>query len=267
MSHPSSANPRPLSKAEVKQLRLLTTKKGRETAGSVLIEGWKLVGELLASAWSVDLVVVDFQRLPPHGASVLRRCAERSVEVRSGNASDLRALTDVREDQGVVAVARPPRYAMEDLPEIGDVLVLDGVSDPGNVGTLIRSADWFGLSCVLLGPGCASIDNPKVVRATMGSLFHLLAIEVEDLRAACRALSDRGVALATAEVEGGAWPNWAPRGRVAVLLGSEAHGVSAELRDLAKLHVSIPRAGRAESLNVAAAGAIVLSSLSDQRHA
>jgi TrmH family RNA methyltransferase len=267
MSHRPSADLRPLSKAEVKQLRSLTTKKGRETSESLLIEGWRSVEELLSSSWTVDRVVVDLQRLPPQGPSVLRRCAERSVEVRSGNASDLRALSDVREDQGIIAVARLPHATMKDVPERGDVLVLDAVADPGNVGTLIRTADWFGLTCVVLGPGCASLGNPKVVRSTMGSLFHLVAIEVDDLQAACRSLVDQGVVLASAEVEGGAWPRWAPRERVAVILGSEAHGVSPAVRDLAPQRVSIPRGGRAESLNVAAAGAIVLSSLSDQRHA
>lgn len=267
MVHHNSASPRPLSKVDVKHLRSLTTKKGRDTSGCVLIEGWKMVEEVLSSSWSVDRVVVDLQRIPPEGTSVLRRCAERSVEVRSGNASDLRALSDVREDQGIIAVARLQRASMNQLPEAGDVLVLDGVADPGNVGTLIRSADWFGLSCVVLGPGCASVGNPKVIRATMGSLFHLLTIEVDDLPAACRGLAARGVALASAEVEGGSWPRWAPRSRVAVLLGSEAHGVSPVVRELATYRVSIPRSGRAESLNVAAAGAIVLSSLSDQRHA
>jgi TrmH family RNA methyltransferase len=156
---------------------------------------------------------------------------------------------------------------MQDVPSRGDVLVLDAVADPGNVGTLIRTADWFGLTCVVLGPGCASISNPKVVRATMGSLFHLVTVEVDDLPTACRWLADQGVALASAEVEGGTWHRWAPRNRAAVIVGSEAHGVSPAVRALASHRVSIPRGGRAESLNVAAAGAILLSSLSDQRHA
>jgi TrmH family RNA methyltransferase len=267
MTHRPSADLHPLSKAEVKQLRSLTTKKGRETSGNLLIEGWRSVEELLSSSWSVDLVVVDLQRLPSQGSAVLRRCAERSIDVRAGNASDLRALSDVREDQGIVAVADLPRLALKDVPEKGDVLVLDAVSDPGNVGTLIRTADWFGVSCVLLGPGCASLDNPKVVRSTMGSLFHLAVIEVDDLPSACRWLASQGVALTSAEVEGGAWPRWAPRDRAALILGSEAHGVSPTVRELVSHRVSIPRAGRAESLNVAAAGAILLSSLSDQRHA
>lgn len=250
----------------MKQLRSLTTKKGRGSAGTVLIEGWKMVEELLSSSWSVDRVVVDLQRLPAQGPDVLRQCTARSVEVRSGSVSDLRALSDVREDQGIVAVARLPRQTMKDLPASGDLLVLDAVADPGNVGTLIRTADWFGLPCVVLGPGCASIGNPKVVRATMGSLFHLLAIEVDDLPEACRTMMSAGVSLASAEVEGGAWPRWAPPGRVAVVLGSEAHGVNPAVRALASHRVSIPRGGRAESLNVASAGAIVLSSLSDRRH-
>jgi TrmH family RNA methyltransferase len=251
----------------VKYLRSLTTKKGREEAGHVLVEGWKAVDELLASRWRVESVVVDLQRVPPQGVSVLQRCADRAIVLRSGTAADLRAVSDVREDQGIVAVALLPTFGLSDLPAAGDLLVLDGVADPGNVGTLIRTADWFGVSAVVLGAGSASVDSPKVLRSTMGSLFHLHAIEVKDLAGACRALADAGVTLVTAEVDGGTWPRWVPQGRVALILGSEAHGISPEVRSVASRRVSIPRSGRAESLNVAAAGAILLSSLSEQRHA
>ncbi len=248
-------------------MRSLTTRKGRLASGHVLVEGWKAVDELLQSTWTVGSVVVDLQRVPPHGTAVLRRCAERSVEVRSGTAADLRAVSDVREDQGIVAIASRPSVGLDALPPSGDLLILDGVADPGNVGTLIRTADWFGITGVILGPGCASVENAKVLRSTMGSLFHLLTIEVEDLAAACRNIASRGITLVTAEVEGGTWPDWVPRGRVAIVLGSEAHGVSAAVRMVATEQVSIPRTGRAESLNVAAAGAILLSSLAGQRHA
>ncbi|MEK6649917.1 MAG: RNA methyltransferase [Bacteroidota bacterium] len=263
-------NPHPpasLSKAELKHLKALSTKKGREVAGLFLLDGWKPVAEALASPWQIESVVVDPGRIPASGASVLQECVRRGVGVRHGTSSDLRSLSDVVHDQGIVAVVRSRRFALDDLPSVGDLIVLDAVADPGNVGSLIRTADWFGMSGVVLGPGCSSVNNEKVVRATMGSLFHLPVVEVDDLSVACSTLDRKGVILAGAEVAGGGWRSWVPEARIALVLGSESHGISAGVRALLKIRVSIPKAGRAESLNVAGAGAVLLSSIAEHRKA
>jgi TrmH family RNA methyltransferase len=267
MKSSPSTSARPLSRAEVRQLKTLTTKKGREASGQLLVEGWKAVDELLSSSWRVETVVVDLQRIPSGSGELFERCRERSIELRSGTAADLRAISDVREDQGIVAVAGRPRKKMSDLPTKGDLLLLDGVADPGNVGTLIRTADWFGISGLILGPGCATVENPKVLRATMGSLFHVTTVEVPDLASACKTIAAQGVTLISADVEGGRWTEWVVPGRMGLILGSEAHGISPEVRAVVSHHVTIPRTGRAESLNVAAAGAILLASLAEHRHA
>lgn len=256
-----------LSKAELKNLKALSTKKGREETGRFLLDGWKPLAEALDSPWQIESVVVDPERTPASGAAVLQICVRRGVEVRHGTAAVLRSLSDVVHDQGIVAVVQSRKFTLEDLPPGGDLLILDGVADPGNVGTLIRTADWFGICGVVLGPGCASLDNQKVVRAAMGSLFHLPVVEVDDLSAACSTLQRKGLILAGAEVAGGGWSSWVPDSSVALVLGSESHGVSAGVQALLKIRVSIPKSGRAESLNVAGAGAVVLSSIADHRKA
>lgn len=261
--HPSAR----LSKAELKKLKTLLTKKGREEAGRFLLDGWKPVAEALDSPWQIESVVTDPERIPPSGAAVLQICMRRGVEVRHGTAADLRSLSEVVHDQGIVGVVRSRSFALEDLPSAGDLLILDGVADPGNVGTLIRTADWFGIRGVVLGPGCASVNNEKVVRATMGSLFHLPVVEVDNLAAACSALQQKGLILAGAQVAGGGWSSWVPDSSIALVLGSESRGISAGVQGLLEIRVSIPRSGRAESLNVAGAGAVILSSIAEHRKA
>lgn len=255
----------PMSKAQLKRLKALTTKKGREEAGLFLVEGWKSAVEALSSDWEIVTLLVDPSRVDDQGVSVLRTCDTRRISVHSGSAADIRALSDVVNDQGIISVVRMRTASLRDLPATGDLLVLDAVSDPGNLGTLVRTADWFGLSAVIVGPGSASPYNEKVVRATMGSLFRLPVIPVGDLTEACRTLKNSGIVLAGAIVQGGTWSSWLTHARTALILGSEAHGISPDLIGLVNQRITIPRVGSAESLNVAGAGAVLMSSLADQR--
>lgn len=254
-----------ISKAELKRLKALTTKKGRDDSGLFLVDGWKTAAEALASSWEVVTLLYDPGRVNEQTAGVLGECVRRRIDVRSASAADVRSLSDVVHDQGVVSVIRMRTHSIRDIPSSGDLLVLDAVSDPGNLGTLVRTADWFGISAVIVGPGSASPYNEKVVRATMGSLFRVPVIPVVDLVGSCRALKDSGIVLAGAVVEGGMWPSWLTEKRTALVLGSEAHGISSDLLRTIERTVSIPRIGSAESLNVAGAGAVLLSSMADQR--
>ncbi len=261
----SIAAVQPISKAELKQLKSLTTKKGREETGLFLVEGWKAAVEALSSEWEIITLLVDPSRMGDQGAFILRSCDAKGISIRSGSAADIRGLSGVMNDQGIITVVRMRSASLRDLPATGDLLVLDAVSDPGNLGTLVRTADWFGLSAVIAGPGSASPYNEKVVRATMGSLFRVPIVPVDDLAEACRKLKDSGIVLAGAVVQGGTWTSWLTPARTAVVLGSESHGISPEIMRLIIDKVTIPRVGSAESLNVAGAGAVLMSSLADQR--
>jgi len=261
----SSFAPLSLSKAELKRLKLLDTKKGRESTGLFLVEGWKPAAEALASSWEVVSLIHDPKRLSDLRDEVLRACAAKHVEIKTASAADMRTLSDVVHDQGVVSVIRMRTSALRDLPPAGDVIILDGVSDPGNVGTLVRTADWFGFSAVIAGPGCASPYNEKVVRATMGSIFRVPITAVEDLAQACQSLKSSGFSLTGAVLDGVSRQSWLTPARTGLVLGSEAHGLSAEVRSLLTATVTIPRVGAAESLNVASAGAILMASMAEQR--
>ena len=140
------------------------------------------------------------------------------------------------------------------------LLALDAVSDPGNVGTIIRTADWFGAGGVLLGRGCVEPFNEKVVRATAGSLFHIPIVDEVELLEVLAQAKATGFRVVVAAAGGSvSLSDWRPAKRNVLVVGSEAHGVSADIRDSADVTVAIPRYGRAESLNAGVAAAILLA--------
>ena len=134
------------------------------------------------------------------------------------------------------------------------------MGDPGNLGTILRTAGWFGARGVLLGRGCVDPFNDKVVRATAGSLFHVPLIGDVDLPVTLGAARAAGFRVVVADAAGAIdLPDWRPPGRSIIVLGSETHGPSPSVRAAADLAVRVPRFGRGESLNVAIAAGILLA--------
>lgn len=185
----------------------------------------------------------------------------------------LSALAETSSPQGVVAVADllvgvpEPDSLDERLDRVmagsGPVVVLDQVADPGNVGTVIRTADADGAAGVVLTPGSVDIHNGKVVRSTAGSLFHLLVVPDADIDSVVAAARRQHRAIVVTTGAGDvdlfdAVDDGSVDDRTCWIIGSEAHGASAEALDVADLRVAIPMRGRAESLNAAVAVAVVL---------
>lgn len=251
-----------LSEREEKQLRSLARRKIREAEGRFLAEGVRVVEDLVASPVRTEWLCVSstFQDMP-RGAALLRQAEERGIPIRVVLERQLRVLAPTEHSQGVLAVARTPGAAWEEvLPPEGRsvVLLLDAVQDPGNVGTLARTAEALGAAALVILPGTADPWNPKAVRAAAGSMFRLPVLagswrEVADrLRAA-------GYRLLAADAAGDPPPP--PGGRVALVMGNEGAGLSREVREGVDGTVAVPIRGRAESLNVAAAAAILLHEL------
>lgn len=234
-------------------------KKGRDTWRQALVEGWRGVESVLDAGVPVlDLVASDRAANDPRLPALARR-AGAPVVFAAEHVFD--KLSDVQTAQGILAVV-PTRYLpFEALVEKRRLLVLDGVQDPGNVGTLIRTAGWFGLDAIVTGPGTADPYHPKVMRATMGGLWDVDLADAGDLGALLASLAAAGFDLVGADLGGQAIPTWAPAERTALVLGSEAHGLSdAARRALSRRVVIAGAEGRrgAESLNVAVAGGILM---------
>ena len=214
-------------------------------------EGPKLIEEALKWGACVETLLAAEGKTPPQDLSR----ESRRVEVPD---SLLRAVSSVETPQGLLAVCRTPSLTPPDKLSGGRYLVLDGVQDPGNLGTIWRTADAFGAEGLFLLPGCAEPFSPKTVRATMGACFRLPVWEAEldGLRAL---LARAGMPLyATALRSDTSDVREIPLDRAAVVIGSEGRGVSQAVLDTCEKTLKIPMRERCESLNAAAAAAVVL---------
>jgi TrmH family RNA methyltransferase len=251
----------------VKNWAALKTRKGRQQSGEFLAEGLRLVDELLRSSLEVTALLWDVaaDELPD---SLRDAANERGVPIYELSPNAFRSVSDTVTSQGVIAVAKLPGNSRKEAAELpSHVLLLDGVQDPGNVGTLIRTADAFGIGAVCCGEGTADPYSPKVVRASMGGLFRLPVATVES-SSYIRRWRERwpdGQVLVTAAGAPLACDEANLRNPALIVIGSEAHGVSEEVMALADQQIGIPMSGMAESLNAAIAGAVILYEVSRQR--
>lgn len=241
----------------VRMLRDLRQAKERQATGLYLVEGVKLCTEALRDA-DVAVLLVDESKtdlLPPGH--------ERVPVVLSAPEHVVAHACEAKTPQGICAAVRMPAPLDLDMAH-GAVLVLDGVQDPGNVGTMLRTAEAAGFSGMLLSPTCADVFSPKTVRATMGSVFRM-PIWRGTLPEALGHLGRKGFTLVSTEL-GGEPIAKAARTLAqpfALIIGSEGQGVSAPVSTLCDLHVSLPMRGRAESLNAAVAAGILMYGLTD----
>lgn len=221
---------------QVKTIRSLATRKGRKSTGWFLAEGPKVVGDLQAEGFIPVAIYKDLD--------------------------DVKRVSQLQHPQGIVGVFEIPKVKgeIEGIDQDALTLVLDGVQDPGNLGTIIRLADWFGVKTIWCSPDTADCWNPKVVQATMGSIarVHIYYAPLKPL------LTDlpTDCPIFTTQLDGDNLYNAQLADRGVIVMGNEGNGVTPEVRQMATKHLLIPSfpmgSTTAESLNVAIATAIVL---------
>ena len=240
-------------------VRDLKLKRGRERRGLALAEGVRLVEEVLASGVPIRAALVSpALEGTPRGAALAADLRLRSPRVESLGDRELAELAATEHPQGVIVVIEPKRFALDDiaLGKKGVVLVVDAVQDPGNVGTMIRTAHGLGAAGVILLPGTAELTNPKVLRATMGAAFRLPAVPASGDEALAW-LAKNGVEIWAADAAGSAIPTAHGPSPIALVVGNEGAGLSPALLKAATRRVAIPLAA-GESLNVGIAAGILL---------
>lgn len=250
-----------LSRSKEKLLGRLKNRRMREREGLVLVEGRRAAGEVAKSGVPLRfaLVASDFAESSNENADLVRRMEAAGAEVESVAEDVLAGLSDTESPQGILVVCAEPEFSPDALVDDPDarLLVLDGVQDPGNVGTLIRAARAFASTGVVALDGTADPWNPKAVRAAVGSSFHVPVVRArwDDLS---HSMIDGRPGLLVADAGGmdvagaGSEPPWA------LVIGSEASGARPAIRDRADQLVAVPMPGGAESLNAAMAGSILL---------
>ena len=237
-----------LSSSELSRIRALREKRHREAEGLFVVEGEKVVRELVASGFPFLEIYATQAWEHPAGDTRLRTVTER----------EMARLSHFPTPSPVLVVARISRPALgEGELNRGLTLALDRVQAAGNVGTLLRIADWFALDRVVMSPDCADLFGQKVIHASMGSFARVRVVSAP-LDEALRGLA---VPILGCELEGTNVHGLAPVADAVVVIGSEGRGISEGVRALVSERITIPRHGGAESLNAAAAAAIVFDNL------
>ncbi len=245
----------------LKLARALEQKKVREQQGLFLVEGVRLAEEALTADVHLSFALFAPEALAtPRSSAIAAACAAAGTDCFQVREALLQQISQTQHSQGVLLVAqKAPPIPPEQLPQDGCLLVLDRLADPGNLGTILRTAHAAGAKGVLLTPGCADLYNPKAVRAAMGAVFKLpvLACATEVQALTLLQTQNRHIYAAAA---GGEDLFRLPRltTPVAWVLGAEADGVSDFWLAAAHKKVGLPMTAGAESLNVAAAAAVFL---------
>ena len=251
------------SQAVLRAARALLRRKERKSVGTFLVEGPQAVREALEQPEIVEAVFFRWGSVHDH-LELLTAARAAGVAHYAVSEQNLATLSDTVTPQGVVAVCRTLDVPLAEAvtPEVALVVICAQIRDPGNAGTVIRCADAFGADAVVLTHGSVERTNPKTVRASVGSIFHLpvvQGVEFDDAIAWARAA---GLQVLAADAGGDDLDELAAAGRLtrptAWVLGNEAWGLPAELLAQVDRVVSIPMWGRAESLNLSTAAAVCL---------
>lgn len=246
----------------VKYVRSLRDKRTREQEGHFVIEGLNFVSEALTSGIIPEKLIIS-ERVDSNLrlADIIKR-VDRPDSISRVSDSVMEYMSETETPQGIMALLKIVEVPLMSLP-IRDkslYIVMDGIQDPGNVGTVIRTADAFGVSGVILTQGCADLYNAKTLRSTMGSVFHLPVLRDVTADELVDFLKSRSVytAVTCLEEEALSIEDSELMFPLALVLGSETRGVSSELRQAADYLIKVPMAGAAESLNVSVAAGIMV---------
>lgn len=257
-----------LSRNDLKSIARLTQKKYRIEEQKFLAEGGRLCEEAIQSGWEIERIVYCPSFLNSLRArQALKLAQQRQIPTVDVATDEFAGISDTVQSQGIVAVVRRRSVQTDPLEQMRGVprclwLGIEKLHDPGNLGTILRTADWLGVDGVLVGPHCVEAFNPKVVRASMGSIFRLAIHEIDDFVVLLKKFQMFGAVLYGAD-QTGDFPYTTLRfaSKKMLVLGDEIEGISPNVKELLQHRVSIPKRGGGESLNVAIAAAILLAEM------
>lgn len=238
----------------IKNIRKLKEKKYRDETGSFIIEGIKIVEEAIEENADINKIVVCNELTETLPQELLNKIKKYDVVFTSQNIFKL--LSDVTNPQGILAVVNKNKNASIDFSE-DFYLILDNIQDPGNMGTILRTADSINLKQIIVAKGSADCYNPKVVRSTMGAIFRVKVFEC-DLAQTIDELKKHKIKILATDLNTNSNIYDTDYERTAVVIGNEANGVSQEILNLADERIKIPMLGRTESLNAGVATGIIL---------
>jgi RNA methyltransferase, TrmH family len=247
------------SNASIKQWKKLHTKKEREKTRTFLLEGPHLIEEAIQSGAKLQHVIIE------ENFQMKEEWLKQKFAFWSVPSKLMKQLSETEKPQGIIAVCEMMGYQEGLLKKEGRYLLIDGIQDPGNLGTIIRTADSAGLDAVFLGEGTADLYNGKTVRSTQGSLFHLPCLKA-DLMEIVKKCKESDIPVLSTSLQEAVDMREAPNVKgFALIVGNEGAGVQEFLQKESTMNVKIPIFGQAESLNVSVATGILLYELQRNR--
>ncbi len=254
-----------LNNPQIKNLVLLQKKsKARKEQGLFVAEGIKMVSEARETGLLEKVYVSESFYREKDGAPDL--LSELDFEIVADNVFS--KATDTINPQGIMGTVRAPSHSPDKMLDMKDafLLLLENIRDPGNLGTIIRTAEGAGVSGIIMNGSCADVLQPKVVRSTMGSIYRVPFYEAEDFAGFLARLKEKGFKLYAAHLSGVSYDREGNfLGKCGLLIGNEAQGLSKETASMADKLIRIPMEGKVESLNAAVAAAILMYEAARQK--
>jgi len=248
-----------LTQNELKYYSALLQKKYRMQEHKFIIEGKKLVDEAIKSKYKCEIVITNESFADKNNLVITNLNEIIRTEIIPEN--NFKKLVDTKTTQGIVAVVSIPSTPNQVEESENLIVALEDISDPGNVGTIIRTCHWFGVHRVIVSPNSVDLFNPKVIRSTMGSIFHMDVYESNDFYADLVNLKKEGRKVFCSDMNGKNIFSDRVKEKTVLILSNEAHGPTEAVLELSDEIVTIPKRGDAESLNVASAAAVMIAEL------
>jgi len=253
-----------MTKSELKSLKQLHLKKYRDEQKFFLVEGKRSVVEAIKEKCDIDLILIC-NELAEKEKELIRQIEKNMIRFEIIPYNEIQRISDVENSQGIIAKIKFLNYDESQIfnkkNEKKRIIFLENISDPGNMGTIIRTADWFNIDSVIICGDSVDIYNPKVVRSTMGSLFHVPIFVFDDVQKTIKKLKDSGYTIYASDLKGESYNKVSYSIKSVIVFGNEAHGISETIKKYADKLITIKGKGKAESLNVAVSVGIVISQI------
>lgn len=245
----------------IKEIKALKSRKIREKKKLFFIEGIRIVEEAFNEEADIVTLFLSEQFMVKDEATIfLNMIEERKLAYYIVSEKLFKEISDTETPQGIMAIIRIKEAKLDEIiNQDSSLIILDKIQDPGNIGTIIRTADAAGFDGIIISKGCVDVYNPKVVRSTMGSIFRMPFYYSEKFEDTINVIKNRGIKLIAAHLKGDKnYFEFDLTGGTAIIIGNEANGISDDIAALADSLVLIPMIGRTESLNASVAASLLI---------
>ncbi len=251
-----------ISKNQIKEFSFLKQKKYRKEKKKFLLEGTKLIDEVIKSNYTVEKILIT-NTFKEKNSSFLSKLEKQNIDIEIISNKDFKKLSETETPQGIIAIVHSIKKDFRiDKLNSNIIIGFENINDPGNLGTMLRAADWSGFKDIIISKNSAELYNFKTIRSTMGSIFHLNIFDDIDLYEVCKNLKMKGYKIYCTDIDGESLHKFKFDENFVVIFCNEANGPTDELLEICDKKITIPSRGKAESLNVSSACSIILYEIS-----